>query len=282
MEKEKLNNEPVSFDDATGPIAVTLRNDMMFHRVMQASNLALKGLVCALKGLDPSMVKEVTLTNPIDYSAYTHKEIILDVKVLLNSNEIMDIELQLYHCKDWEKRSLLYLCRSFDSIGVSEKYNELMPTTLIAIMDNPIFPEYPEFYSHYRILNTQNYRPYSTLLGINVLYLTQTELASNKDIDNGLVYWAKLFQATTWEDLKALINTRAEFEEVAKVMYNSNIQDQEKTLFEAHQKFVMDRMSAYDEGYEEAKELYSHELELKDEKIARLEKLLAEAGIPTE
>lgn len=282
MEKEKLNNEPVSFDDATGPIAVTLRNDMMFHRVMQSSNMALKGLVCALKGLEPSSVKEVTLTNPIDYSAYTHKEIILDVKVLLNNNEILDIELQLHHCKDWERRSLLYLCRSFDSIGISEKYSELKPTTLIAIMDSPIFPECPEFYSRYRMLNTKNYKPYSTMLGINVLYLSQAKLATDDDIANGLVYWSELFQATTWEDIKDLVSVRTEFKEVATVMYNSNIQDQERTLFEAHQKFVMDRMSMREEIMEEAKELYSHELELKDEKIARLEKLLAEAGIPTE
>ena len=34
---------PVSFEEATGPIDVTLKNDMMFHLVMARSKKALKG-----------------------------------------------------------------------------------------------------------------------------------------------------------------------------------------------------------------------------------------------
>ena len=309
MKKEKASNYPASFYDATGPISVTLRNDMMFHRAMHSSKKALKGLVCALKGLDPDTVKDVELTNPIDYSAFANKEIILDVKVILNSSEILDIELQLYHSNVWERRSLLYLCRSFDSIGVGEKYSELKPTTLIAIMDNPMFPDYPEFYSHYMFLNTKNHQPYSTLLSLNVLYLNRTDLATEEDIKHDLVYWAKLFQTTTWEDLKALCTAHPDFEEVAKAMYKSNIQSQEKTLFEAHQKFLMDKAAADEEAAENERqmaELKEQMAKLKEEAIelkeqaagykaqtieykeqiisvstenARLRKMLADAGI---
>ena len=147
--KEYQSAVPVSFEEATGPIDVTLKNDMMFHLVMARSKKALKGLVCSLKGLDPAEVKDVELTNPIDYSLYTTKEIVLDVKVMLNNNEIIDIELQMYKDNNWELRSLLYLCRSFDSIDEGEDYYRLKPTTFIAIMNDPIFPEFPEFYSQY-------------------------------------------------------------------------------------------------------------------------------------
>jgi len=294
MQKELNTADTMSYLDATGPIAVTLRNDMMFHCVMQRSNNALKGLVCALKGLDPSLVKEVTLMNPIDYSEYAQKEIILDVKVLLNSNEILDIELQLYYDKDWEKRSLLYLCRSFDSLPSGEEYRNIKPTTLIAIMDNPLFPEHPEFYSHYQLLNVSTHEPYSSLISLNVLYLNRTDLASQSDYDNGLVYWAKLFKATTWEDLKSLVNVKNEFKEVVRIMYSSNlIQSQEKTLFEAHQRYLTEQASlrrqmedirdeleavrteaekARAEGYERGKAEAQEEL-------ARLRRLLEEAGI---
>ena len=73
----------------------------------------------------------------------------------------------------------------------------------------------PEFYSHYEILNVKNHQPYSSLLRINVLYLDQTELAIDEDIANDLVHWAKLFKATTWEDIKSLANGNPTFEEVA-------------------------------------------------------------------
>ena len=84
MQKEKLNTVPPSFQEVTGPIDVTLRNDMLFHKVMELSNSTLKGLICSLKGLNPDDVKEVTVLNPIDYSESVGKEIILDVKVLMN------------------------------------------------------------------------------------------------------------------------------------------------------------------------------------------------------
>jgi flagellar biosynthesis/type III secretory pathway protein FliH len=128
-------------------------------------------------------------------------------------------------------------------------------------MDDPLFPEHPEFYSHYQLLNTKNHQPYTDYLSLNVLYLGQTELATEEDIQNGLLYWAELFKAKTWEELKALCRREPGFEEVAKVMYNSNIQDQERTLFEAHQRYLMEQYSmmrdlrnAREEGRAEGRE----------------------------
>ena len=80
--------------------------------------------------------------------------------------------------------------------------------------------------------------PYSSMLGINVLYLNHTDLATPNDEANDLVYWARLFQATTWEELKDLSTHDPAFEEVATVMYNSNIQSEEKTIMEAHQRYL--------------------------------------------
>lgn len=37
-----------SFRSAKGPIAYTLKNDLLFHYVMSRSNDALKGLICTL------------------------------------------------------------------------------------------------------------------------------------------------------------------------------------------------------------------------------------------
>ncbi len=258
LQNEYPTSVPVPFEEATGPIDVTLKNDMMFHLVMARSKKALKGLVCSLKGLDPNTVKDVELTNPIDYSMYTTKEIILDVKVSLNNNEIIDIELQMYVNDEWKLRTLLYLCRSFDSIKEGDAYSKLKPTTFIAIMNDPLFPDYPEFYSHYELLNTKNFQPYSSYLKLNVLYLNQTEIATQEDIDNDLVYWAKIFKATNWDELKELCSKNDMFKEVAQVMYKSNVQSQEKTYMEAHEKYLLDKLS------------FEHCIQVRDEKISSL------------
>lgn len=139
MPKNKLvtTNETAIYDyrNATGIIQTGLTNDMLFHIVMNKSRKALKGLICALKRLDPEDVRDVNILNPIDYGNYISKEVVLDVRVELNNYEIMDIELQLYHDPNWDKRSVLYLCRAFDTIGEGEDYSLLKPTTLIIITE---------------------------------------------------------------------------------------------------------------------------------------------------
>ncbi len=189
---------------------------------------------------------------------YTTKEIILDVKVSLNNNEIIDIELQMYVNDEWKLRTLLYLCRCFESINEGDDYTELKPATFIAIMNNPLFPDHPEFYSRYELLNTKNFQPYSSYLKLNVLYLNQTEIATQEDIDNDLVYWAKIFKATNWDELKELCSKNDMFKEVAQVMYRSNVQSQEKTYMEAHEKYILDKRS------------FEHCIQVRDEKISSL------------
>ena len=65
-------------------------------------------------GLDPEKVESVVLLNPIDYSTYDGKEIILDIKVAFDERQIINVEMQvaLNKGREWYKnRSLLYLCR---------------------------------------------------------------------------------------------------------------------------------------------------------------------------
>ena len=51
MKKKQNKNVKLSYATATGPIGYNLKSDIMFHAVMQKSNEALTGLVCALKGM---------------------------------------------------------------------------------------------------------------------------------------------------------------------------------------------------------------------------------------
>ena len=95
-----------SYKDATGTIEFTLKSDLMFHYVMQKSERALKGLVCSLNGIPASMVKELIVLNPIDFNDDLQKTV-MDLKLILNNNEILNIELQVYTDKYWIQRGSL-------------------------------------------------------------------------------------------------------------------------------------------------------------------------------
>ena len=70
-------------------------------------------------------------------------------------------------------------------------------------------------------------------------------------------------------------------------MYKSNVvQSTERTIFEAHEKYLMQVRSMYNDGYNTAKEEYEAMLEeansenkAMSSEIERLKKLLSDAGI---
>ena len=64
------------------------------------------------------------------------------------------------------------------------------------------------------------------------------ELATEEDRSNGLLHWAKLFLANTWEELVLVAGKDQAFQEVIDHMYTVNTIPEERTLFEAHQKWL--------------------------------------------
>ena len=243
MSKTKKVTRYVEVEKATGPIRFTLMNDMMFHMVMSKSKRALKGLICALKGLREKDVKSVKLLTPIDYNEALHKFIVMDVRVEMNNAEILDIEIQIGNEHNWIPRSLLYLCRAYDNLEAGEDYENTKPATQVGILNFDLFPEHPEFYAKYLMTNVKNGNVYTPDFALNVLSLKQIDLATEEDKQNGLVYWAQMFKATTWEELRHLSEGNAVFMEVTEKMAKSNAELKQRALLEMHERYLHDYAS---------------------------------------
>ena len=100
-----------------------------------------------------------------------------------------------------------------------------------------------------------------------MLNLNHTDLATEEDIKNGLVLWARMFKAKTWEEFHAIGEQFQAAKEVARVMYGVNINTPERTYFEAHRKYL--ETKATDE-YEMArlKQELADAIEEKDRAVA--------------
>lgn len=149
--------------------------------------------LCCLLNLEPEQIVTIVLENPIDpHNHVDDKEIVLDLIITLNNQHKINIEMQVINGNDWPERSLTYLCRSFDNLKHGQNYLDVMPTVHIGILDFTLFPEYPEFYAHYAMMNIRNHHVYSDKLLLNVLDLKQIHLATDEDIQCGLQKWAKM------------------------------------------------------------------------------------------
>ncbi len=116
-------------------------------------------------------------------------------------------------------RSLSYLARSFDQTNRGQKYNDILSVIHIGFLDFTLFKSSPRFYSTYKLTETETHQVYSDNFDLRVLDLTQIDMATDEDKKWQLDYWATLFKAKTWEDLKAMANTNVFMDEACQTIF---------------------------------------------------------------
>ena len=208
---------------ATGKIDYQMTNDYMFHAALQKNPKVLKSLVCSLLRLRLQEIRSIQIINPIILGeAVDEKTFILDINIVLNDNTLINLEMQVENLYNWEERSLSYLCRTFDQLQKGEEYSSAKPVIHISFLDFTPFPEYPEFYASYKFMNEKNHHIYSDKLTLRVVDLRQIELATAEDQASGLEHWARLFKASTWEEIRMIAKKDENLLEATETLYTLN------------------------------------------------------------
>ncbi|MGN1159454.1 MAG: Rpn family recombination-promoting nuclease/putative transposase [Lachnospiraceae bacterium] len=236
-------------EQAVGDVRYKLTNDYLFRAVLQKNEKALRGLIAALLGLKQEGIQQVEIQNPIVLGErIEEKTFVLDIKILLNNKTILNIEMQIADNQDWEERSLAYLCRTFDETSKGGSYPDMKEAIHISILDYTLFPDHPEFYAKYQMMNIKNHHVYSDKFKLYVLDLTQAEQATAEDRENTLYQWAKLFKAGTWEEIRMLAEKNEYIKEAAATMYDVSAEENIRLQCEARQRYEEDRAALFASG----------------------------------
>ena len=85
----------------SGPLPFRMTNDFLFKYLLQEDNIILKGIICSFLEMDESEITEINVTNPISLSDDVNaKEMILDIKAILNDTYITNLEMQVINNHD--------------------------------------------------------------------------------------------------------------------------------------------------------------------------------------
>ena len=207
-------------EKATGRIPYNMTNDYMFRAVFQSSNKALRGLICSLLHLADSEVTSVEITNPILLGdSVDKKEFRLDIQLLLNDRTRINLEMQITNRLNWQSRSVMYLCRSYDQLNRGQDYKDARPAIHIGLLDYTLFEDHPEFYAAYKLINIKNHQVYNDDLTLYVVDLTRIDLATEEDRHYHIDSWARLMKASTWEELRMTASEDEALYEAAKALY---------------------------------------------------------------
>lgn len=275
------NKPSVPYEQATGLTKYGLTNDYMFRIVFQENELARKGLIASVLHINPNDIQSVTILNPITPGEkIDDKEFVLDLKVLLNNNHLINLEMQMTNQHNWQDRSLSYLCRSFDQLYKGEAYTEAKPATHIGFLNFAPFPEYLEFNASYKLLNVKNRGLYSDKFTLHVVDLTHIELATDEDKAWKIDYWARLFTAATWEEVKMIAEKDIHMQAAAEEMYILSADEMIEERCRARDDFmkqerttqkIMKELTETNESLRNENEQLLNELESLRKKVAKLE-----------
>lgn len=222
----QISNSFTSLQDSHGNIPYSMTNDYMFRAVLQSSNKVLRGLICSLLHLSEAEVSSVKITNPIILGeAVVDKEFRLDINIVLNNRILINLEMQIANKLNWQNRSVMYLCRSFDQLNHGQSYLEAKSVIHIGFLDYTLFEDHPEFYATYKLINVKNHQKYSDNLTLHVIDLSHIDMATDEDKKYHIHKWALLFKATTWEEIKMLAPTNEYFQEASDTIFRMSADD---------------------------------------------------------
>lgn len=275
---------PPGFETASGPLPHNLLNDLMFRIVFETNQEALKSLLCSLLHLEERDIAELEIKNPIRLGKRVEdKKYVYDIFLLLNNQEKIHLELQVIRQDFWADRALCYLCRDFGDLNAGDNYDQIKPLIQIDILDFDLYENSNEFYSSYHLANDKTGRIYSSKITLHVLELGKEEFATEEDKAYRIDYWARLFKATTWEELKMLAKEQKVLESTVETMYRISADEYVRAELAARedelrvQRTIENGIKRRDEIIaEQAKQLADKDNELAEQKaeIARLRALL--------
>ena len=224
--------------------------DYAFKEIMMDEKARI-GFLSAILKLDPEGIKETQILNT-NLRKQTEKEKlgILDVRILLDNNTEIDIEIQLAAMNIWADRALFYLAKMYtEQISAGEDYTVFKKCVSISILDFKLFEQEPEFYSCFHIREDSRNFLYTDKMEFHVLELPKLPKELKED-SSDIELWGKFINAERKEEFVMLAEKNTYIDSAYQHLQLIS-QDKEKRMeYEAREKAIRD----YNQGILEAEQ----------------------------
>ena len=241
--------------DVEQEVEYGLTNDYMFRSVFQTSKEALKGLLSALLYIPEEEILSCEICNPIILgTAIDEKTCILDIRVVLNGNKQINLEMQMGSVENWTDRSVFYLCRMFTDMKKGLDYTQTKPSIHIGIMMKSPIPEDAAFYNEYALKNRRTGYEFTGKIALHVLDLSCLEQVPEEERNSALYYWACVFKAKTWKEVLAMTEQSESIKKAVVTLRELSEDEKIRLQCEARERYQMDWQSSMRTSREKGRE----------------------------
>ena len=252
--RRKQDNEILQEINGEEKVEYGLINDYMFRAVFQTSEEALRGLLSALLYIPEEEIVSCLICNPILLGdAIDEKTCILDIRVLLNGNRQINLEMQMGSVENWTDRSVFYLCRMFADMKKGLDYTQAKPSIHIGIMMKSPVPEDAAFYNEYALKNRRTGYEFTGKIALHVLDLSCLEQVSEEERNSPLYHWACVFKAKTWKEVLAMAEQSESIKKAVVTLRELSEDEKIRLQCEARERYQMDWQSSMRTSREEGR-----------------------------
>ncbi len=224
--------------------------DFAFKEIMEDGK-ARTGFLAAVLMIDPESIMETRILNTnLRREHEDDKQGILDVRLLMDNDSEIDIEIQLSELKVWADRSLFYLAKMFtEQINPGDSYHVFKKCVSISILDFILFQGETEFHSCFHIREDKRHFLYTDKMEFHVIELPKLPEALGEDCTD-LELWAKFISAERKEEFDMLAEKNPYIESAYQKLQVISQDSQKRLEYEAREKAIRD----YNEGMYEAEQ----------------------------
>ncbi|EIJ36554.1 hypothetical protein Thini_4057 [Thiothrix nivea DSM 5205] len=175
-----------------------VKTDFAFKKVFgseQSKHILISFLNALLDYQGGDTITDLTIIDPYQAPKILGmKDTYVDVKAVCANSSTVIIEMQVLNVEGFEKRILYNAAKAYSAqLGKGEKYHLLNPVIAMTLTDFVMFPDQPEVFSHYRLLEKQTLAQYSGDLELVFIELPKftKELPELSNISDKWVYFVK-------------------------------------------------------------------------------------------
>lgn len=254
----QLENETAVTNDLE---FISPKIDYAFKQMMNSA-VALKNFLSAVLKIPEEDIKDIRY---IDTHTLKENEddkyVVMDVRLSLQNQCEIDIEMQMMNFQHWTDRVLYYSSRMLsEQVKKGQDYGKIIKCVSISILDFNVFnkEKYPGYYSSYHIREDKDSRVFNDLLEFHIIELPKISEKYISGAENDeLLIWAKFINSDDKEEMEML----SERNEGIKAAYNEltslNNDDVRRQIYNSRKKAIMDynvqNRVAREEGIKEGK-----------------------------
>jgi len=182
----------------------------------------------------------IIISNPFLLQEYKGGKLgILDVKLILKSGKVLNIEIQVDPMPFMESRILFYVSKLItEQIHESEQYDKIKRVVSIIITDHALIKQSENFHHQFGLYDIESQVLLTDILEIHTLEIPKArKLFDNDNTEKPqLLNWMKFLDATTEEELEMLAQKSPAMKKATMRLLELSADEKARQLYEARLK----------------------------------------------